>query len=385
MGLRVQYRERLLKVQYLSTDQSIQALFDDVARAHGFELLDYNSLEDSIRALESAKSELIVIDTSYPEAVYKKLLYTISTIKRNVAVIMIGPHAKDYELLKTSSNVTYIAMLNTPVKACDISQALDKFHNAHNAALKEDLSNAFQQHQFQLYYQPIIDLSDNTLVGAESLIRWNRPGHGIVEPGSFLPYIEEFGLLGDMTNETFDICFQQQAAWVKSHLKLNLHINLAESLLNDLSAVSEITDKIQRFAVQPEKICIEIAAELFIAESKKIIESLQTLRGAGFNLTMDNFKVENLQISPRYLSHFNSVKINMFLIKELQDKPDVRQQVLSTIEHAHTMSQQVIALGVEDENTLALLQDMGCDAAQGYFFSKPLALNNFNKWFSVYL
>ena len=75
----------------------------------------------------------------------------------------------------------------------------------------------------------------------------------------------------------------------------------------------------------------------------------------------------------------------MFLIKELQDKPDVRQQVLSTIEHAHTMSQQVIALGVEDENTLALLQDMGCDAAQGYFFSKPLALNNFNKWFSVYL
>jgi diguanylate cyclase (GGDEF)-like protein/PAS domain S-box-containing protein len=244
-------------------------------------------------------------------------------------------------------------------------------------ALEADLRGALPRDEFRLHYQPVIDLASGAIVGAEALLRWQHGKRGLVGPDKFIPLAEETGLIRDIGIWVFETGCRQLAAWQAAGHRLTLAINVSVRQLPDALSTNYILATLQRHGLSPRQIVLEITEGALLADSASIQEWFIAAGQAGLQLAIDDFGTGYSSLA--YLKRFpvHHVKIDKGFVRDVVENPADRALVEAILAMAHSLGLSVVAEGVESADQASLLQARACELAQGFFYSRPVAAEEF--------
>jgi diguanylate cyclase (GGDEF)-like protein len=249
----------------------------------------------------------------------------------------------------------------------------------------DELRDAVNLEQLELYYQPIIDFKSGSVVKAEALLRWNHP-KGQIPPMEFIPLAEETGLIVSIGNWVFAEVIRQTSIWNEYYdTDLQVSINTSPVQYKDDSCCNpDWFGHLLSSGLVPENICIEITETLLMEMGKEVTDKLLQFRDQGIQVSLDDFGTGYSSLAYLKQFHIDYLKIDKSFVSNL--KPDSHDFVLceAIIVMAHTLGIKVIAEGVETEEQAQLLKLVGCDFGQGYLYSRPVPANEFSaEWLAI--
>jgi EAL domain-containing protein (putative c-di-GMP-specific phosphodiesterase class I) len=246
--------------------------------------------------------------------------------------------------------------------------------------IESALRNALERNEFVLHYQPQVDLKTGQIVGMEALIRWKHPELGMVPPGRFIGIAEETGLIVQIGAWVMRTACAQNKAWQDAGLgRLRVAVNLSARQFGAADLVASLESVLADTMLDPDCLEIELTESLFMSEVTPAVDLLHRMKSLGVNLSIDDFGTGYSSLS--YLSRFpiDVLKIDRSFVADITSDANDAAIVTSIIALAHNLKLAVIAEGVETLEQLDYLRSHGCDEMQGYFFSKPLAAEEFEQ------
>jgi EAL domain-containing protein (putative c-di-GMP-specific phosphodiesterase class I) len=259
--------------------------------------------------------------------------------------------------------------------------------------LDNALRKALERDEFVLHYQPKIDLANGRWTGVEALIRWNRPGHGMVPPGEFIPLLEETGLIEPVGIWVIQAACKQIAAWIAAGVgPVPIAVNVSVKQLlhgrldadgtraGDVAALTEapalepaIERALREHSIATNLLEIELTESALMLHAAKTVALLQRLKTLGVQISIDDFGTGYSSLA--YLKRFpiNTVKIDQTFVRDITTDPDDAAITLAIISLAHSLKLKVVAEGVETREQLDFLRAHGCDQAQGYLLARPMS------------
>lgn len=245
--------------------------------------------------------------------------------------------------------------------------------------LEQRLVNAIDNQYFEFYYQPIVDIKKQSIVGAEALIRCVEPEGNILQPDQFIPLAEKLGLIEEIDAIVIDRVFSQVSEWQNStfvirHISINLS---AKIFANADFLIRLLEEKLKAYKISAALIKIEITEGMLVSNFETVISTMHRLKSLGFTLAIDDFGTGFSSLN--YLKQFpvDVLKIDRTFIFDMHDSDKNKSIVKSIIDLAHNLGFSVIAEGVEEAEHANQLSVMGCEEYQGYYFSKPLPVPEF--------
>ncbi|MEC4806613.1 MAG: PAS domain S-box protein [Jaaginema sp. PMC 1080.18] len=244
--------------------------------------------------------------------------------------------------------------------------------------LESDLRRALSRGEIIPYYQPIVSLQTNQLMGFEVLARWQHPQRGLVSPGEFIPIAEETGLIVPLGRWILQQACTQLRQWQVKFDRgatLKMSVNLSGRQLKETNLVAEIAGIIQKAQLPPQALKLEITETLLMDNAKAAAAIFAQLQKMGIELSIDDFGTGYSSLSYLHRFPLNTLKIDRSFINNLQGDRSNLEIVQAIITLAHTLGMDAIAEGIETPAQLAQLQALGCEYGQGYFFSPPLPVD----------
>jgi EAL domain-containing protein (putative c-di-GMP-specific phosphodiesterase class I) len=239
--------------------------------------------------------------------------------------------------------------------------------------LVEELRSAVETGALVLHYQPQLDLRTGEVVALEALIRWPHPRLGIVPPLKFIPLAEEAGLMQSLTAWVLREALAQCAAWRRAGHEIAIAVNISTSNLLDAGFTDLIAALLARFGLPPRALVLEMTETSIISDFERSKSVIEELRDLGLIVSIDDFGAGFTSLA--YLSSLavGELKLDRTFITSLASGVHRRdpELVRATIDLGHALGLRVVAEGVEDQVTLELLSDLGCDLAQGFCISRP--------------
>ena len=274
----------------------------------------------------------------------------------------------------------------TRVKAKGYSQFM--FHEAqmnslaiNRLALERDLRQALIKDELFLQYQPQIDLFSEKLVGVEALVRWRHPTKGVIPPMEFIAIAEESELIGQLGHYVRKVACKQFRLWQDAGIAPNrIALNISSKEFKRENFVDDFLALLAETGVQPTSIELEITESLLLDIGNQVTASLQHLRKQGVLIAIDDFGTGYSNLGYLVKLPFDVLKIDRIFVAEIGKSSENYEIVSVIIDLAHQLRKTVCAEGIEDETQLAFLKERGCEVAQGYFLSKPLSVEDFEKF-----
>jgi diguanylate cyclase (GGDEF)-like protein/PAS domain S-box-containing protein len=244
--------------------------------------------------------------------------------------------------------------------------------------MESELRAALERHEFELHYQPIIDVADARIVGAEALIRWNHPTRGLVLPGDFIPLAEDSGLIVPIGEWVLREAARQLGEWQARGLPaFRLSINVSSVQLRELGLPLLILSLLREHRIQPDTLMLEITESALLDGSEAAVSRMREIKSAGIGYSIDDFGTGYSSLKSLKQFPFDVVKIDRSFVGDSTNDPADARLVEAIINMARGLGMQVTAEGVETEAQLALLRDLGCNHAQGYLVSRPVPVAAF--------
>jgi diguanylate cyclase (GGDEF)-like protein len=244
--------------------------------------------------------------------------------------------------------------------------------------LMEDLRDALRRREIVLHYQPILDLRKGKVTGAEALARWRHPSRGILQPAAFLGLLADAGLMGPFTMSVLDQAFIQQAKWSEQGYDIGVSVNISAASLRDEELPAKVGALLSKHRINPARITLELTEDSFIADPEQALLVLDQLRALGVELSIDDFGTGFSSLTYIRRLPVSELKLDRtFLTGAPRDKRAV-SVIRSTVDLAHSLGLRIVAEGIEDLDALALVDDLGCDAAQGYLMGRPVPAQEFD-------
>lgn len=245
------------------------------------------------------------------------------------------------------------------------------------------IAEAIRLCQLQLYYQPKIRLIDNVLTGFEALVRWHHPEHGLIMPDRFIPLAEQsMKLMELLTGEVIRLAIAQLAMWQQQGIEVDVSINISMLNLVSLDFPEQLQHKMQQHQLLAQRLQLEVTETALMNEVASSLDILLRLKMRGFSLSIDDFGTGYSSLAQLNRIPFNELKIDGSFVMTMLSSNDSRAIVETCIQLAKRLGLKVVAEGVENEQVLQQLIDMGCDIGQGYFWSKALPAPEASIWFS---
>ncbi|MGA8232090.1 MAG: EAL domain-containing protein [Candidatus Acidiferrales bacterium] len=247
-------------------------------------------------------------------------------------------------------------------------------------SIEESLRRALERQEFALHYQPKVDLRTGAITGAEALIRWTHPTRGPVSPGQFIPIAEECGLILPISKWVLREACQQARKWVDAGLPtISMGVNISSMEFRDDSFLDRVFAILEETGLDPRSLELELTEGVLMKRAQSAASVLQTLRARGIQIAVDDFGTGYSSLS--YLMKFpiDALKIDQSFVRQITTSPDETSIVTAVISMGRSLKLRVVAEGVETQEELAFLQAHHCDEAQGYFFSRPIAPQEFGK------
>ena len=242
------------------------------------------------------------------------------------------------------------------------------------------LQQAIQQGNFELMYQPQLDLQSNSVNGVEALIRWTDPVLGKVFPDEFIPLAEESGAISDITRWVLGQVCKDCAVLANAESTLNVGINLSAKDILSKTMLAELLDKAAHAVPANITLGFEVTETALIADAHKAMDNLKVLQQAGLSLSMDDFGTGFSSLSQLKLMPVDKLKIDKSFVMKLDESPEDQSIVQATIKMAHALGLKVVAEGVENKAAGEMLKAWGCDYMQGYYLARPMPLLDLLPW-----
>ena len=246
-----------------------------------------------------------------------------------------------------------------------------------NKMIENDIVGALKDEQLHVYIQPKVDMESKTIIGGEALTRWIHPKRGLVPPDQFLPVLEKNGLIIDVDIYIWTKVFQ----FVGNRLKLGLpvvpiSINISRSHVFDKIFRESLIQLSEEYAVPPRYIVLELTESGFLENEAAMYENLKILREYGFTLSMDDFGTGYSSMTMLKSQPVDEIKIDRAFIDDIKN-PKTQSILSHTIAMLHELEMDIIIEGVEAKSQEAFLLKCGCHRAQGFYYYKPMPLNEF--------
>jgi EAL domain-containing protein (putative c-di-GMP-specific phosphodiesterase class I)/CHASE2 domain-containing sensor protein len=243
-------------------------------------------------------------------------------------------------------------------------------------SLLAELDPALAKGELWNAYQPKLDLRSGRIDSVEALVRWNHPERGAMTPDSFIPLIEQHGRAADLTLHVMARALADASAWRDEGRQLGVAVNISATLLHDTVFLGRLEQLLQASGFPPALVTLEVTESAAMAQPESAMVALEGWRKLGVKVSIDDYGTGQSSLS--YLQNMpaTELKIDRSFIAAMADGPRDRILVRSTIAMAHELGLVVVAEGVEDEVCLELLREMGCDQAQGYGISRPMAADS---------
>jgi predicted signal transduction protein with EAL and GGDEF domain len=239
----------------------------------------------------------------------------------------------------------------------------------HRHKLERDLRSALHHGEFEVYYQPQLNLQSGEIAGFEALLRWNHPERGLVSPSEFVPLAEDTGLIVPLGEWTLRQACLEAATWPK-HLRVAVNLSVAQFRSGNVRQATIAALGASQLA--PGRLELEITESVLLQESEGVAEVLGKLQDIGVGIALDDFGTGYSSLSYLTLIRFDKIKIDKMFVRELRDEPNSSLAVLrSVVALARSLGITTIAEGVETKEQLALVRQEGCTEAQGYYIGEP--------------
>ncbi|MCI1709952.1 MAG: bifunctional diguanylate cyclase/phosphodiesterase [Chiayiivirga sp.] len=289
-----------------------------------------------------------------------------------VGAALCPEHGSSADLLSRRADVAFGEARRSGTHAA-LYQAREEHFDLPYGALRA----ALEQGQLQLYLQPIADPRDARVAGAEALARWNSPELGTISPDVFIPLAERTGLINELTRWCINATLRHAAETHLAERGIHLSINLSPRVFLDNSFADQLLSALKLWGVPPRTLMLEVTESAMMEDAAQAIEVLLRLRAAGMRVAIDDFGTGYASFSYLRRLPVDEVKLDRSFVRDITTDARGAQLVRSMIELAHSLEIRVVAEGVEDNATLAMLADMGCDFAQGYHIGRPMPAKAF--------
>ncbi|MEP6899213.1 MAG: phosphodiesterase [Rhodanobacter sp.] len=254
--------------------------------------------------------------------------------------------------------------------------AIYQLHETQVEIFYEELRDAIEANRLQVFFQPVWDIQSRRISGIESLARWTSVQHGEVSPASFVPFSEQSDLISALTRWSINATLRQ-AASVPARAGLSYAINFSPRVFARPGTAEQLIGALEIWGVAPTAVVVEITETALVNDLESSMQVLHRLRDLGVRIAIDDFGAGYASIA--YLRRFpaTELKVDQSLVGAMRDDPHTSKLVSAIINMAHHMDLTTVAEGIEDQDTLELLADMGCDFGQGYHLGRPEPATDF--------
>ena len=301
----------------------------------------------------------------------RKLIFTAS-----IGVDLFGNSANNLaHLLRNVNAALYQAKVSGKNTFCHFTKEMGT-QLSRRLILEEQMQKALQRNEFEVHYQPQIEVCSGKIIGAEALLRWNSTKLGSVGPSEFIPIAEQTGLIVPIGQFVLDQALQTLKEWQKGcYTPLRIAVNLSPRQFQDPQLLPFIKASLEKHVIQADRLELEITEGVMMMGHSYINLALSRLNDLGILLSMDDFGTGYSSLSYLREFSFDALKIDRSFINGIAGQSTDRDLVKATIAMAHSLGLQVIAEGVETKEQLLILEELKCDYVQGYYFSRPIPKN----------
>jgi diguanylate cyclase (GGDEF)-like protein len=315
------------------------------------------ALHESLAILISVDHYQLTVDMSIGIAIYPEHGTDMRTLLKNSDVAMYQSK-KDW-----MGSVIYDESLNRdPLRRLELVSGMKK---------------ALINHEFELYYQPIVDAKSFEVEAVEALIRWPKSCTG---PDVFIPLAEEANIIQEITIWVLNEALEQAKKWSNDYPNLKLNINISSLDLRGINFSNKVGELLDSFAVPANMLVFEITESAMVLDIEGVKKVMNELNELKINFAIDDFGTGFSSLSLLRELPTSTIKIDQSFIKNMKSNTDNSAIVKATIDLAHNIGQKAVAEGVDNEKVAALLLDMGCDYLQGYSISRPLNRDETEFW-----
>jgi EAL domain-containing protein (putative c-di-GMP-specific phosphodiesterase class I)/CheY-like chemotaxis protein len=385
----------------LDDDPQFLSLLGDIVEDAGLEAQSFQQGQDFFEKITTFEQEaLLVLDLNMPSMDGIEVMRRLATMTNPPSLLLISGHDMSIlhaaEKLGKVHNLNIIASLNKPLRLSVFQQILQNYSTGNkkevetNPVLERELIiigeliAALKNEQMVLFYQPQINIKTGECVSCEALIRWQHPRRGLVFPDDFIQIVEVHGGMELLTNWVISEAVKSAMKWQQEGRSLPISINVSADNIRSLALPEQVSEQLKKNKLNPNMITLEITESALMGELSTSLDILTRFRLKGIRISIDDFGTGHSSLSLLHKIPFSELKIdNSFVIPMLED--DEASAIVKTcIVLGHELGMNVVAEGVESKTHLQALADLGCDIAQGYYFSRPVAEPDFIKWLEHY-
>jgi diguanylate cyclase (GGDEF)-like protein len=300
-------------------------------------------------------------------------------VQASVGIALFPEHGHAVEALLQKADVAMYRAKETRSNVALYDERHDH-HSPAKLALTAELRTAVTGQEIVLWYQPELDLRTREVMAVEALVRWDHPRLGVLPPSSFVRMAEATNLIKPLTQRVMEVALLQVADWHAIGLDLSVAVNISAQVLVDQTFTQQVVAALRRTGVPPHRLKLEVTESALMSDPVTARTVLRELEALGCEISIDDFGTGYSSLA--YLADLpvSEVKIDQSFVSRMSEGSSEKIIVNSTIDLAHHLQLRAVAEGVEDWSILPELEALGCDAAQGYAISHPLAGPDVTRW-----
>jgi EAL domain-containing protein (putative c-di-GMP-specific phosphodiesterase class I) len=243
--------------------------------------------------------------------------------------------------------------------------------------IEDNMNKALEDGEFVMYLQPKCNIADEKVIGAEALVRWIMPGHGIVPPNEFVPVFEKNGFVIKMDRYIWEQACKLIRRWIDlGKTPLPISINVSRRHLKSTKFIDVLEELVSKYDIPKDMLEVEITETV---EEKDIVESMNMLKARGFTLLMDDFGSGYSSLNTLKNTQFDVIKMDRDFLNDFIGSERGQKIVEHTVQMTKDIGLGMIAEGVETKEQADFLENCGCKAAQGFYYAKPMPIEEFEK------
>jgi diguanylate cyclase (GGDEF)-like protein/PAS domain S-box-containing protein len=351
------------RINELMTEEQV------VSRVDGdeFAILCNTILKSGLKSL----TKRLLYKLNQPYNISSSLIY----LNFNIGICIYPKDGNDSEeLLRYANAAIYKSKKKSDNRICFYSREISK-EIEQKFFLANYLFGALTNKELSVYYQPIFDINEKRLVGAEALLRWDSPILGQVSPEEFIPIAEKTGQIIAIGEWVIDEVCKQISIWQKkNYVVIPVSVNVSVKQLEQINFANTLLTHIKNSHIKPEYIEIEITESVSSGDIKKIIKNIKKLKINGMKISMDDFGTGFSSLGQLNIFQLDKLKIDKIFVNDLVNGLKRQNLVKSIIAMANSLNLITVAEGIETNEQLYQLKELGCKLGQGYIFSRPLCV-----------
>jgi diguanylate cyclase (GGDEF)-like protein len=301
----------------------------------------------------------------------------------SIGIVRFPRDGADVNTLMRRADVAMYAAKSSQT-GCKLYEPEADRHSVQRLGVLSDVRRALEADEIVVHFQPIVDLMRRRVSGAEGLVRWQHPDRGLLPPAAFIPAVEQTGLIRPLTMRVLNLSLEQCAIWRRTGNNLSVAVNLSVRNLLDPELPTMIQRLLDSHGLGPDALQLEITETMLMFDPERVLATVKRLNDLGMHVSVDDFGTGYSSLAVLRQLPVNELKIDRSFVSPMLDDESDLIIVRSTINLGHDLGLKIIAEGVEDARTMHRLADLGCDLAQGYHLSRPIAPEDFGQWVAEY-